>query len=108
MDDYLEALFKEMDAAADSFAGRQLQTVYTGGGTPTTLEPSQMDRLLTQIETHFDLSGCLEFTVEAGRPDSITQDKLQVLREHRQRGGEGRCAAVTSHRASAHSFKIST
>ena len=82
VDDYLEALFKEMDAAADSFAGRQLQTVYIGGGTPTTLEPSQMDRLLTQIETHFDLSGCLEFTVEAGRPDSITQDKLQVLREH--------------------------
>ena len=82
VDDYLEALFKEIDASADLFREKELDTIYMGGGTPTTLSPAQMDRLLSKIETAFDLSHLKEFTVEAGRPDSITADKLRVLRDH--------------------------
>lgn len=52
------------------------------GGTPTTLEPYQLDRLIRKIRCSFDLGDCLEFTVEAGRPDSITEEKLLVLRKN--------------------------
>ena len=89
VDDYLDALEKEIrftgeriDRAGLSETGRHLDTVYIGGGTPTTLLPEQMDRLLTMLETHLNLSGVQEFTVEAGRPDSITAEKLAVLRKH--------------------------
>lgn len=82
VDAYLDALEREIDFAAERLKDRKLNTVYIGGGTPTTLEPYQMDRLLTKIGKCFDLTDCLEFTVEAGRPDSITREKLQVLREH--------------------------
>ncbi len=82
VDDYIEALCKEIEGAKDTFKGRNLDSAYIGGGTPTTLEPYQMDRLLTKIEECFDLENCKEFTVEAGRPDSITREKLQVLRDH--------------------------
>ena len=82
VDEYLEALFREMAASKAYFQDKRLQTVYIGGGTPTTLTPDQLDRLLGQIEKNFDLSHVLEYTVEAGRPDSITREKLQVLRKH--------------------------
>lgn len=82
VDAYLDALCREIDYASESFADRELNTVYIGGGTPTTLEPAQMDRLLAKLEERFDYSKLLEFTVEAGRPDSITAEKLQVLRDH--------------------------
>ena len=61
--------------------GRCPDTVYIGGGTPTTLEPEQLRRLLSEVTENFDLSGTVEFTVEAGRPDSITEEKLRVLKE---------------------------
>ena len=103
VDEYLDALEKEIRFNGEYFdqtaAGirkngtgaingtgkpgrRHLDTVYIGGGTPTTLLPHQMDRLLTMLETHLDLSGVHEFTVEGGRPDSITREKLEVLRAH--------------------------
>lgn len=82
VDAYLDALEKEIDFTASHFAEKHLNSVYIGGGTPTTLEPYQLDRLLTKIKSSFDLSDCLEFTVEAGRPDSITREKLNVLRRH--------------------------
>ena len=59
-----------------------LNTVYFGGGTPTTLTAAQLDRLLTCVEEHFDFSYLQEYTVEAGRPDSITREKLEVLKKH--------------------------
>ena len=82
VDAYLDALCKEIDYASDAFAGKELNTVYIGGGTPTTLEPDQLERLLSKLEERFDYSQLLEFTVEAGRPDSITREKLAVLRAH--------------------------
>lgn len=82
VDLYLDALCREIDYASDAFADRELNTVYIGGGTPTTLEPRQMDRLLCKLEEKFCFDKLKEFTVEAGRPDSITREKLAVLREH--------------------------
>ncbi len=79
---YLEALFKEMDYVAKKMAGRNLDTVYFGGGTPTSLSAEDLDRLFTKLRAAFDVDGAREFTVEAGRPDSITRDKLRVLKKH--------------------------
>lgn len=82
MDDYLSALEKELDYTAVKFAHKKLNSIYIGGGTPTTLNPKQLDRLIRKIKCSFDLSDLVEFTVEAGRPDSITKEKLMVLRNH--------------------------
>ncbi len=62
--------------------GLKLTSVYWGGGTPTTLSAEDLDRVLTVIEDNFDLSNCTEYTVEAGRPDTITEEKLNVLKKH--------------------------
>ena len=79
---YLEALFKELEYVAHQMKGRTLDTIYFGGGTPTALEAEELDAILTKIEETFDLSAVKEFTVEAGRPDSITEEKLRTLRAH--------------------------
>lgn len=81
---YLEALLREIEAAGASLerAGRRVKSVYFGGGTPTTLSAPQLDRLMGALEGHVDLSGCMEYTVEAGRPDTITPEKLDVLKSH--------------------------
>lgn len=60
--------------------GLRLETVYFGGGTPTTLSASQLSRLFDVIEKNFDLSTLREYTVEAGRPDTVTEDKLMALK----------------------------
>ena len=82
VDEYLEALEKEIEAGAALMEGKILDTVYMGGGTPTTLEPDQLDRLIKALKAHFPMENLQEFTVEAGRPDSITPEKLRVLKEH--------------------------
>ena len=58
----------------------KLETVYFGGGTPTTLTAEQLEKLLDAVEENFDLSTCFEYTVEAGRPDTVTREKLDVLK----------------------------
>ena len=82
--DYLNALEQEMrsTAAAVKAAGRRIVAVYIGGGTPTTLSAPELDRLLADTKACFDLSACREFTVEAGRPDTVTEEKLAVLVSH--------------------------
>lgn len=80
--EYLEALFREMDYVAEEKRGCTLDTVYFGGGTPTSLSPEDLDILITRLKKTFDFSTVQEFTVEAGRPDSITREKLQVLKNH--------------------------
>ena len=82
VDEYLDALLLEMAECRSCFPGKTLHTVYIGGGTPTTLSPAQLDRLLSAVEKHFDLSHVMEFTLEAGRPDSITREKLEAIRTH--------------------------
>jgi len=81
VDRYLDALDKEIEYAASCIPEKKLTTVYFGGGTPTTLSAEQLDRLLRKVSEHFDLSQVQEFCVEAGRPDSITPEKLQVLKK---------------------------
>lgn len=80
--EYLDALEREMDFTSSVYKDHILDTVYIGGGTPTTLSPSELDRLLTSLEQKFDLSQIKELTVESGRPDSITLEKLEVLKKH--------------------------
>ena len=84
LDPYLNALLKEMEITGKLLAdsGRQLRTIYIGGGTPTTLSTAQMAYLLDAIRDSFDLSRCIEFTVEGGRPDTLNTEKLQAIREH--------------------------
>lgn len=82
VDAYLDCLIKEMEHAAAQCGHRILDSVYIGGGTPTTLDPGQLDRLLTSLKNLFDFSPVKEFTVEAGRADSITEEKLKCLYSH--------------------------
>lgn len=79
---YLEALLTEIDAAgaAARQAGKTVRAVYIGGGTPTTLEADQLARLLERVGTAFALAPGTECTVEAGRPDTITREKLLAIR----------------------------
>ena len=80
-DTYVEALCKELLAVSKMYKGKKLQTVYMGGGTPTSLEGYQLSKILNVVKKNFDLSNLLELTVEAGRPDSITREKLESLKE---------------------------
>ena len=79
---YLEALHQEIEYTGRRMAetGMTPESIYIGGGTPTTLTAMQLDELIASIQTSFDLSKLREFTVEAGRPDTITAEKLQVLK----------------------------
>ena len=81
---FLDALMREIDAAADAVneLGLSVISIYMGGGTPTTLSPGQLDRLCSRLSGRFDLSRLREYTVEAGRPDTITAEKLSVLKAH--------------------------
>ena len=81
---YVDALVAEIRAGGEMVrrAGLRVRTFYMGGGTPTTLTAGQMDRVLSAWEASFDRDGCREVTVEAGRPDTITADKLAVLQSH--------------------------
>lgn len=81
---FLEALLREVDATAKTVSrlGLRVISIYMGGGTPTTLSAAMLERLCTQLSEKFDLSALREYTVEAGRPDTITAEKLRVLRAH--------------------------
>lgn len=78
---YIDALCREIEAVSGMMKDRKLQTVYMGGGTPTSLEADELIQIITKICDCNDMSSLLEFTVEAGRPDSITEDKLRALKE---------------------------
>lgn len=82
LDDYIDALEKEMAFTAEACKGKSLTTIYIGGGTPTSLDADHLERLLSLIDKYFDTDSLLEYTIEAGRPDSITYEKLQVMKNH--------------------------
>lgn len=84
MEPFLDALLLDIQATAAETrrAGLRPVALYMGGGTPTTLSAAQLDRLCAALEREFDLSALREYTVEAGRPDTITAEKLRVLRAH--------------------------
>lgn len=82
--EYLEKLAEEIKITGEiaTELGLRLESIYFGGGTPGVLEAPQMDRLLGAIENSFDLSHLREYTVEVGRPDTVTPEKLRILRLH--------------------------
>lgn len=86
MGEYLDALCKELEfvgkVSGANGARKNLNTIYMGGGTPTSLTAQQLDKVLTCLEENFSYEHLQEITVEAGRPDSITKEKLEVMRKH--------------------------
>ena len=82
--EYLERLLIDIDGVFEVIRARglKLSTVYIGGGTPTTLSAQQLDILLSKIEENTDVSLLEEYTVEAGRPDTIDADKIKVIKDH--------------------------
>ena len=84
LEPYLNALTAEIRHAGKLLrdSGRAVRTVYIGGGTPTTLSSTQMAGLLDSIRDSFDLSRCIEFTVEGGRPDTLDAEKLRTIARH--------------------------
>ena len=81
---YVDLLCEELrdTAVLMEELGLHLETVYMGGGTPTVLSPEQMDRVLSTARSSFDFGGVRELTVEAGRPDTITAEKLEVMKKN--------------------------
>ncbi|HIQ87928.1 MAG TPA: coproporphyrinogen dehydrogenase HemZ [Candidatus Scatomorpha gallistercoris] len=81
---FLDALWQDIAATGEAVrkAGLRPVALYMGGGTPTTLSAQQLDELCTRLEDNFDLTHLREYTVEAGRPDTITRDKLEALKKH--------------------------
>ena len=82
VEEYVDALCKELIFIAERSKDKKLNTIYIGGGTPTTLSAEQLERLLACIDQNFSRDFLLEYTVEAGRPDSVTKEKLEVLKRH--------------------------
>ena len=84
LEPYLNALLKEIEVTGALLAksGRRVRTIYIGGGTPSTLSTAQLGRLMDAIAAAFDLSDCLEFTVEGGRPDTLDEEKLRAIYAH--------------------------
>ncbi len=82
--EYINCLKKEISYTANIIKanGNVVESVYIGGGTPTTLSADQLDELFDSIYTNFDLSQSKEFTVEAGRPDTVTRDKLKMIKKY--------------------------
>jgi oxygen-independent coproporphyrinogen-3 oxidase len=81
VDAYLEALCKEIDFVANEKGHLPIRSLYIGGGTPTSLNEVQLEKLLSHIEKNFDIKKIEEYTVEAGRPDTITKGKLQLMKD---------------------------
>ncbi len=84
VDDYLDMLHLDIDNIFGIIRdiGLTVATVYIGGGTPTVLSPRQLSALLDKINQNVDTSSLMEFTVEAGRPDTITEEKLRIIAEN--------------------------
>ncbi len=81
VDAYVDALCKELEFIAERSKNKKVNTIYIGGGTPTTLTAEQLERLMSWIDEKFSREYLLEYTVEAGRPDSITEEKLKGHKE---------------------------
>ncbi len=84
IDNYIDALIEELEQTLKIIMenGKRLVSIYIGGGTPTTLNTNQLCRIFNKLEEYIDTSGLLEFTLEAGRPDTITLDKLEAAKAH--------------------------
>ena len=79
---YVDYLCEEIKQTGEIVAntGRVLSTIYIGGGTPTTLSPEQLEKVMDCVKNSFDMSSIIEYTVEAGRPDTITDEKIKAIK----------------------------
>ncbi|MBQ8580139.1 MAG: coproporphyrinogen dehydrogenase HemZ [Oscillospiraceae bacterium] len=84
LEPYLNALLTEVRQTGEMLAnsGKTVRTIYIGGGTPTTLSAAQLALLMDTVKASFDLSRLIEYTVEGGRPDTLDEEKLRVIRTH--------------------------
>lgn len=84
IDEYIDAMLYELDETFSTInkLGIQILTIYIGGGTPTTLSPAQLERIFKKIHANLDVSTLAEFTLEAGRPDTITEEKLTLAKKY--------------------------
>ena len=82
MERYVDKLCYELKAFKERLAHKKIDSIYMGGGTPTAFTAEQLEKALVCVEENYDLSNLLEYTVEAGRADSITKEKLEVLKKH--------------------------
>ena len=80
-DEYINKLAEELKFVSGKLKGRRLRSVYIGGGTPTSLNDGQFEKLMENVSEIFDLQNVDEFTVEAGRPDTITKAKLEAMKK---------------------------
>ncbi|NMA82366.1 MAG: coproporphyrinogen dehydrogenase HemZ [Epulopiscium sp.] len=81
VDKYIDALIKEIKAFHDFYEQTPIRSVYIGGGTPTSLDETQLQRLLDAVNMYIPMESVEEWTIEAGRPDTITLEKLQMMKE---------------------------
>ena len=79
---YLDALTAEINFVAKATKGRPIRSLYIGGGTPTSLNKAQLERLLCEVSKGFDIESIEEYTVEAGRPDTISREKLRLMKQY--------------------------
>ncbi len=79
---YIETLCNEISKTAEEAIHKKPLTVYIGGGTPTCIDDISFEKILQQIEMCFDLSECFEYTVEAGRPETISESKLCIMKKY--------------------------
>ncbi len=82
VDKYIDTLIKEIEFISDYTSKYNVKNIYIGGGTPTSLNEEQLERLLTAVDNNFDVKNTVEYTVEAGRPDTITEQKLVIMKNH--------------------------
>lgn len=82
VDGYLDKLIEEIEFVASRVDKNKLMTIYIGGGTPTSLNEAQLERLLCVVKNSFATNLALEYTVEAGRPDTISREKLEILKKY--------------------------
>lgn len=84
IDEFIEKLIEEIKFTSKILeeTGKNIENIYIGGGTPTTLNENQLEKLLSAVENYFDCKKLNEFTLEAGRPDTITREKLEIAKRH--------------------------
>lgn len=80
---YINSLCRELEQISKLVKNKTLQAIYIGGGTPSSIEAFELDKIISCIENNFNLKALLEFSVEFGRPDSIDSEKLEILKKHK-------------------------
>ncbi len=83
VDIYLDALIKEINYVSQNINDRPVRSLYIGGGTPTSLNDAQLERLLVAVDKCFNIGDIGEYTIEAGRPDTLNRNKLKIMKRHK-------------------------